>query len=530
MKPDLNYYSTTIFIGLLLLAQGTVSVAIADMTAVQSQGKQIYLKGTSPSGDEITATVGSEGVTLPASAAPCASCHGPDGLGRAEAGVQPPDIRWSELTKVYGHLHNNGRKHPAFDEKSLSQLIQTGVDTASNRLDRSMPLYTMSARDMDSLVAYIRYLENDLDPGISTDRILIGTLLPLQGALGGLGQAMAQVMYAHIQEINNRGGIFGRKLELLAIPYGDSTETTLNNLSAAIDKEGVFALVGAYTVGMDDQVLDLLGERDVPLIGPFTLDPGDAFVHAGSFYIYPGFAEQVVALIGEALNTKQTGTGTPLLLAGPESDHIDRLLATVKQQLSTDTADSIETLRYQQAKMNAADIAERLKKINGDAVLFLGNSVELESLLRELDGRKQHPRIYMLSAFSSRLLYDSPQAFDKRIFLAYPTLASDLTAAGRAEYQRLAMLHALPPDHLQGQVAALAAVKLLEEGLRGAGHSLSRTLLVESIEALYQYDTGLTPPLTYGPNRRIGARGAYIVAVDLLNKTNTSVGGWHAVR
>jgi TATA-binding protein-associated factor Taf7 len=54
--------------------------------------------------------------------------------------------------------------------------------------------------------------------------------------------------------------------------------------------------------------------------------------------------------------------------------------------------------------------------------------------------------------------------------------------------------------------------------------------LVDALEALYQYETGLTPPLTYGPNRRVGARGAHLVAVDLLNKKYQPVGGWHEVR
>ena len=44
------------------------------------------------------------------------------------------------------------------------------------------------------------------------------------------------------------------------------------------------------------------------------------------------------------------------------------------------------------------------------------------------------------------------------------------------------------------------------------------------------YKTGFTPPLTYGPNRRIGARGAHVVAVDLMKKVYEPVGGWHELR
>ena len=36
---------------------------------------------------------------------------------------------------------------------------------------------------------------------------------------------------------------------------------------------------------------------------------------------------------------------------------------------------------------------------------------------------------------------------------------------------------------------------------------LSREKMVTALEDLYEFDTGLTPPITYDPNRRIGARG-----------------------
>jgi ABC-type branched-subunit amino acid transport system substrate-binding protein len=39
------------------------------------------------------------------------------------------------------------------------------------------------------------------------------------------------------------------------------------------------------------------------------------------------------------------------------------------------------------------------------------------------------------------------------------------------------------------------------------------------------FDTGFVPPLTYGPGRRLGARGAYVVRLDLREKRLVSQGG-----
>jgi ABC-type branched-subunit amino acid transport system substrate-binding protein len=511
-----------------LIVALVLTQAAAALSAGQSRGKQIYLHGTSPSGDEVTAYVGREAVALPASAAPCASCHGPDGRGRPEGGVIPTDIRWSQLTKVYGHVHEDGRRHPAFDKAGLARVLKTGLDPADNRLDQSMPLYTLSNSDMADLVAYLTHLETDHDPGVDNERIQVASLLPLQGPQGGLGQAMAQVMLAYFKEVNANGGVFGRRLELLAVPYGDSPEATLGNLRTAFQREEIFALVGAYTVGLDQEILDLLREEDTPLIGPFTLDPGDAFINAAAFYLYPGFVEQARALADVAF--KVAPAGKPVVFMGPEGEHVDRLVRAVEQQQGEGASEEAVTLRYPRGEMDVEALAGRVAASASDTLFFFGDQADLEPLLAALAEREQSPRVYLLSAFVPRPLFDAPPVFDHRLFLAYPTLSSDISDSGRSEYGKLAQAHALPPDHLQGQIAAFAAAKLLVEGLRSAGRDLSRLALVDALEALYGYETGLTPPLSYGPNRRIGARGAHVVSVDLIKKSYQPVGGWHEVR
>lgn len=516
--------------GLLLALAAAPAHALA-LSDAEKRGKQIYLRGTSADGSEVNALVGREGVALPASAVPCASCHGPDGRGRAEGGVIPPDIRWSELTKVYGHVHEEGRRqgrrHPAFDEQSLASLIRTGVDPGDNRLDQAMPMYQMPEGDMADLIAYLKRLETDFDPGLSDDRIQVGTLLPLSGSRGSLGQAMAQVLHAHFQAINDSGGIYGRQLELLAIPFGSDAESTLANLRLALRTEGIFALVGAYTVGFDQAVLDLLREEEVPLVGPFTLDPGDEIVNAAVFYLYSGFDEQARVLAGAALEEWAADSLAPVIV-GVESERVNRLVDAVQEQLARDGRQDAVSLRYPPGEMDPTAVAEGLGE--SETLFFFGGQDELESLLAALDERQARPRVYALSSFLSRPLFDVPPGFNNKILLAYPTLGSDITKVGRTEYQALAQIHALPPDHVQAQIAAFAAAKLLEEGLRRAGRTLNRLELVDALEALYAYETGLTPPLTYGPNRRIGARGAHLVTVDLLTKSYQPVGGWHQLR
>ena len=489
------------------------SPAASALDEAELRGKQIYFEGTSPRGDEINAVVGEEATVLPAMAVPCVNCHGYDGLGRPEGGVVPTDIRWSQLEKPYGHVHLHGRRHGPFSDKDLARSIVAGVDPAGNRLDASMPVYLMSADDLEDLVAYIKVLEKDYDPGIDKDSVRVATLLPLDGRMAGLGQAMEAALKASIEEVNASGGVYGRNIEIVSVPLGTSIEASLDNLRSAFASPGIFALVSGYTVGIDEPLLDMLRPDSVPLVGPFTLDPGNAFADGNAFYLFPGFEEQVRVLADEAL--RNADDSRRVLVAAPQHASED-LQGIAEKRLELRGHEDTSTVTY--AAGETAGLAEEIDSRGIDSVLFLGNDDELETLLAALDERGLNPAIFMLASHLSKPPFSAPASFDKRIFVAHPAIAADISPEGRAAYIALAERYSLPQGHIQAQTAAIAAARLLVEGLRRAGRNLSRSRLVEGVEAVYQFETGFTRPLIYGPNRRVGALGAHLLVVDIANK------------
>src|ERR1700680_4364866 len=52
--------------------------------------------------------------------------------------------------------------------------------------------------------------------GVSSDRILFGQVAALDGRSSALGQGMRQGILAAFAEINAKGGVHGRKLELIS--------------------------------------------------------------------------------------------------------------------------------------------------------------------------------------------------------------------------------------------------------------------------------------------------------------------------
>jgi ABC-type branched-subunit amino acid transport system substrate-binding protein len=167
-------------------------------------------------------------------------------------------------------------------------------------------------------------------------------------------------------------------------------------------------------------------------------------------------------------------------------------------------------------------------KTDGTAAVFIfGAGNDVENFLRAANAVNWTPYVFSLGVLVSRdLAANLPSGFSKKVFLAFPTVPADVTAEGTAEFRALAEKYKLPSQHAAAQLAALAAAKTFVEGLKRAGADLSREQLVTALEGLYEFDTGLTPKLIFGPNRRVGAAGAYIITIDAATKQFISASGW----
>ena len=261
------------------------------LTASERRGKEIYLRGTSPSGNAITGWMGE--LSVPASNLNCGGCHGLRGEGKTESGITAGNLTWPNLIKPYGHTHPTGRQHGPFNESSFIRAVVNGVDANGNNLLVAMPRYKISAEDMADLIAYLKRIDSDLDPGVTDSSVRIGMIMPSGGALADAGAAMKDVLLAYFDDLNNRGGIFNRKIDL-----------RVANVDAAQNfarEEQLFAFVGGLSAGADTQLATLARNEEIPFIGPSTLLPHvETPANRYLFYLLPGVEEQAISLVNFA--------------------------------------------------------------------------------------------------------------------------------------------------------------------------------------------------------------------------------------
>jgi ABC-type branched-subunit amino acid transport system substrate-binding protein len=526
-RAGIQFIARLALVAAILVAGATPSSSFAGpLTQQEARGKQIYLKGGNPDGEPIFAFIGRSSTKVPAGVLPCGNCHGYDGLGRPEGGVVPSNITWGYLTKSYGHRHRNGRQHPAFDEEAVAAAVAGGLDPAGNTLDPAMPRYAMSESDIDALTAYLKRLETDLDPGLTETTIKVGSVLPSEGPFAALGRAVKAVLTAYFDEINAKGGIYGRKLEFQVVDYLGTAPATAGNVRRLVEKDRVFAVVGAFLAGVEKDVFSIFERDKVPVIGPFTLFAGHSeFRNDLTFHVLSGLPDQARALVDyAALNLQLVPSGVAVILE--TNGTYDEIFEVIKRQGANHGWPAPELVQFVGGRVEAMKRVGELKRVGVDTVFYFGPTKALAVFAAEAAGANWAPHIFLSGTLSGRVAFELPRAFDDRLFLAYPGLPSDRSRSGAKEFQELHKKYGLPKQRIAAQVSAYVAAKVFVEGLRRSGRALSRVNLVAALEGLSKYETGLTPPVSFGPNRRIGVLGAYVVSVDLENRRFRSDAQW----
>ena len=453
------------------------------------------------------------GVAVPSAAVTCRNCHGPDGRGKAEGGVIPTAIDWDALSQPAAPV--GGRRRPAYDDAAVGRAITAGLDPAPNRLNGTMPRYEMSAADLADLTAYMKVLGHEPEPGVTDDSVCIGVLLPT-----GEPDGVRQVLTAYAGKVNAAGGLYRRRIEWRFVELPAEPTRRAWATRTFLEGESVFACV-SLPGSQPAAVTALFEETGTPLVGPSPL------THAGPpspvvFSLYPSAGEQAHALVAFAVERAPRGTHRAVVLATDGDLHADALARRCEEA-------GCPTVVVHGLPADGGERAALVRRWHADGrtLLFhLAPARDLPPLLAAGVAVGWHPTVLAAGAGVGAELFEPPPGFAGKAFLPLPELPPDETSDAAREYRGLTDGRPRAGRQVATEVAALTAAKVLVESLKRSGRDLSRTQLMRSLEGLVRFETGLGPPLTFGPGRRVGARGAYVVAVDAAGKTITPTGPW----
>ena len=106
--------------------------------------------------------------------------------------------------------------------------------------------------------------------GVFDDRVVFGQSAAFSGPAQELGTNMRIGIKAAFHEVNERGGIHGRTLELVSRDDAYEPEAAVANTLQLIEEEGVFALIGEVGTPTSRSATPVAADEGVPFIAPFT--------------------------------------------------------------------------------------------------------------------------------------------------------------------------------------------------------------------------------------------------------------------
>lgn len=505
------------------------------LSAAEQRGKQIYLRGESPGTPEITVMLGGE-TEVPAASFACANCHGLVGEGTTEGGLAAPSLVWSALTNAHTSELTT-RERGAYTPATLVRAVRLGLDPAGVRLHPGMPQYRMTDEQAADLIAYLKKLGSELDPGLGQTSIKVGVALPMTGPLASVGQDIKDALSAAFADVNEQGGIYGRRFELIVEDSRGDTVGTREATRKLIEVDKVFALAGSFEPKGANSTNEFLRQTEVPLVGPVTLSPHltlppNRFV----FYLLPTFNDQARSLV-DFISARRARGQTPNFVqlnpaqASPQKSPEQKLSAAVIYMKGELEADAFEGLRtqarlrsldiafehsYEAGRFAPAQVVEAMARKKPDYVFFFGAGADIASCAKEMERvRLNAPLVSSVMMLGREAFALSPETA-ARTLLAYPSALPDQTDF--AEFLEVMQRRNVSLRSPAFQTIAFASARTLIEAVKLSSRKLTRATLITALEGLHEYRTGVIPPISFGPNRRVGVEGSFVVGIDLTNK------------
>ncbi|QSQ28091.1 ABC transporter substrate-binding protein [Pyxidicoccus parkwayensis] len=282
--------------------------------------------------------------------------------------------------------------------------------------------------------------------------------------------------------------------------------------TARLLDKGVLAMVASVRQGALPSD-SLLTREGVPLVLPLTLGGGASDEDSPVFFLYPdepSLARLVVQHLARLHESELRRK--PLVVAHAGGEAGSTWALAVRQEAERrELAPPTELTPNADGTLTDLDATvKRWAAAPPPAVLYAGTPSGLGALLRALEVHAPGVPVFAPASIADPSVLGDSAA---RVRFVYPA-GLGARAPDLREFAAFMERHGLAPGHTAFQLGAYAAARVLVEALTRTGADVTRASLVQHLEALRDFDTGVSPLVTFGVNRRVGVQGAQLAVVE----------------
>jgi ABC-type branched-subunit amino acid transport system substrate-binding protein len=338
--------------------------------------------------------------------------------------------------------------------------------------------------------------------GVTGDKIVLGQAAVFSGPAAQLGIQMRNGIQSYFALVNEKGGVNGRKLEL--VTEDDQYEPKVAPVASRklIEEHKVFALLGYVGTPTGVQHLPVTTAAKVPLVGMFTgaealRVPMNRYVfHVRASYYdeTEKIVEQVLSVGGKKIAVfYQDDAYGQAGLKGVE-------IAMGKRNLKIDVLGTVER--------NTIKVEDAVKKIGAaqpDAVVMISAYTSCAEFIRQMKKAGSAATFYNVSFVGSKALADALGKDGSGVAISQVVPFPWGTSLPVVKEYQAAAKKAGFTDYNFSAIEGFLTAKVMVEGLRRAGRNLTREGLVDALEKMSDVDLGGFF-VSYSPKSHTGSK------------------------
>ncbi|MDE2049071.1 MAG: ABC transporter substrate-binding protein [Betaproteobacteria bacterium] len=338
------------------------------------------------------------------------------------------------------------------------------------------------------------------EEGVTATSIKLGQSAAASGPAAQLGIQMNRGLKLYFDQVNAKGGVFGRKIDLVFLDDGYEPNRAVENTKKLINDEGVFALIGYVGTPTGVVAMPVAIENKVPFFAPFTgaqalREPMNHYV----FHLRAGYNEET----GEIVK-RMTALGLNKIAVFYQNDAYGQAgLSGVVKALAARNLKPVATATVERNSLDVSKAIATLLPAKPDAIVQISAYSSCAAFIKEARKAGYGGQFYNVSFVGTAAL---AKALGKHggvgvsQVMPYPygsptpialEFNNALKAAGQSD-----------PDY--GAMEGYIAAKVFTEALRRAGRDLTREKLITALESIRDYNVGGFM-VDFGPNKHVGS-------------------------
>ena len=144
--------------------------------------------------------------------------------------------------------------------------------------------------------------------GVSKDEILIGSIQDLSGPIAGYGKQARNGMQLRVDEANEQGGLYDRKLRLVVEDSAYDPKKAILAAQKLVNQDKIFMLIGHIGTAQNNAVMPILFDRNIVNFLPLTASK-DMYepLHRLKYALFASYYDQMRLSVPKMVKDKNIG-------------------------------------------------------------------------------------------------------------------------------------------------------------------------------------------------------------------------------